>query len=81
VSFANPPLGTTGAGAFAPWFPGLPGAAVDLQFWTEAALLSEAGIDAVVFGPGSISQAHAPDEHVEVAQLVQAYEAFLRVLA
>jgi acetylornithine deacetylase len=80
VSFANPPLGTRDAGAFARWFPGLPGAAVDLQFWTEAALLSAAGIDAVVFGPGSITQAHAPDEYVELAQLVEAYEAFVRVL-
>jgi acetylornithine deacetylase len=81
VRFSNPALGTRDAGSFARWFPGLRGGAVDLQFWTEAALLSAAGIDAVVFGPGSIAQAHAPDEHVELAQLVEAHEAFARVLA
>src|SRR5206468_475534 len=32
---------------------------VDLGFWTEAALLSAAGIDAVVWGPGDIAHAHA----------------------
>ena len=35
---------------------------IDLAFWTEAALLGEAGIDSVVFGPGHIEQAHAADE-------------------
>src|SRR5207237_6010106 len=32
-------------------------AAVDLGFWTEAALWSAAGIDCVVWGPGGIAQA------------------------
>jgi acetylornithine deacetylase len=50
---------------------------VDLQFWTEAALLSEAGIDAVVFGPGDIAQAHAADEFVETSQLLAATDVFL----
>ena len=31
--------------------------------------LSERGIDAVVFGPGAIEQAHAADEYVEIAEL------------
>lgn len=78
ITFANPPLATRDVAAFARWLPGR--TVVDLQFWTEAALLAAAGIDAVVFGPGAIAQAHAPDEYVEVAQLVEGYEAFLRVL-
>jgi len=40
-----------------------------LDFWTEAALLSEAGIDAVVIGPGNIAVAHAPDEYVTASDL------------
>jgi acetylornithine deacetylase len=80
VTFANPPLATRDAAAFARWLPGPVGDPIDLQFWTEAALLSSAGIDAVVFGPGGIAQAHAPDEYVEIAQLVGAYEAFLRIV-
>ena len=53
---------------------------MDLAFWTEAALYAEAGIDAVVFGPGDIAQAHAADEFVELAQLEAARDAFLQVL-
>jgi acetylornithine deacetylase len=52
---------------------------VDLAFWTEAALLGEAGIDAVVFGPGHIEQAHAADEHVERAELETALETFIHL--
>lgn len=47
--------------------------AIDLAFWTEAALLSAASIEAVVYGPGEIDHAHAPDESVELSQLAQAY--------
>ena len=47
---------------------GLPiGNAVD--FWTEASLFSQAGMTAVVFGPGDIAQAHAADEWVALDQL------------
>ncbi len=40
-----------------------------LDFWTEAALWMQAGIDAIVIGPGDIAQAHAADEYVELAEL------------
>lgn len=43
------------------------GDAVD--FWTEASLFSAAGLTALVFGPGDIAQAHAPDEWVSLEQL------------
>ena len=47
---------------------GLPiGNAVD--FWTEASLFSQAGMTAVVFGPGDIAQAHAADDWVALDQL------------
>jgi acetylornithine deacetylase len=80
VTFANPPLETRDVDGFARWLPSLRRGSVDLQFWTEAALLSSAGIDAVVFGPGAIAQAHAPDEYVELAQLIEAHDAFVHVL-
>ncbi len=54
------------------------GPAVD--FFTEAALFSEAGANAVVFGPGDIAQAHAPDEWVELAQLEEAERLYAGVL-
>jgi acetylornithine deacetylase len=54
------------------------GEAVD--FWTEAALFSEAGMTAFVFGPGDIAQAHAADEWVTLAQLQCAASHYLRLL-
>ena len=42
-----------------------------LQFWTEAAVLSQAGIDAVVIGPGNIEQAHAAAPEVVVKGMRQ----------
>ena len=46
---------------------------------TEAGLFAQAGMPAVVCGPGHIEQAHKPDEFVEIAQLEKC-EAFLRRL-
>lgn len=40
-----------------------------VSFTTEAGLFQEAGMSAVVCGPGSIEQAHKPDEFVENSQL------------
>jgi len=80
VSFANPPLATRDVAGFSRWLPSLGRGAVDLQFWTEAALLSAVGIDAVVYGPGGIAQAHAPDEYVELAQLIEAHDTFVQIL-
>lgn len=54
---------------------------VDLPYWTEAALLSEAGINSVVFGPGNLDQAHKPDEYVEKTQLATALELYGRVIS
>lgn len=40
-----------------------------VSFGTEAGLYKHAGISAALCGPGSIEQAHKPDEYVEVSQL------------
>jgi acetylornithine deacetylase len=72
----NPPFATRAAEPFRAL---LGQETVDLGFWTEAALLSQRGIDAVVVGPGDIAQAHAPDEWVAIAQLEGAVDLFARV--
>lgn len=41
-------------------------------FWTEASLFSDAGLPALVLGPGDIAQAHAVDEWVSIDQLERA---------
>jgi acetylornithine deacetylase len=48
-----------------------------VSYGTEASQFQRAGIPAVVCGPGSIEQAHKPNEYIELAQ-VQACETFLR---
>lgn len=40
-----------------------------VAYTTEAGHFSAAGIPSVVFGPGSINQAHCPDEYIELAEL------------
>lgn len=49
--------------------------------WTDAALLNEAGIPAVCFGPGDIALAHAAEEYVEVREIERATEVLELMLA
>ncbi|MGF1612282.1 MAG: acetylornithine deacetylase [Kiloniellales bacterium] len=50
-----------------------------ISFATEGGLFQEAGFSVVVCGPGSIDQAHRPNEFIEVSQ-VEACEVFLHKL-
>ena len=70
--------------------PGSPAAALALAlsgenragavaYGSEAGLFQAAGIPAALCGPGSVREAHQPDEFVARAQ-VEACEAFLRRL-
>ena len=51
-----------------------------VAFGTEAGIFKQSGIPTVVCGPGSIVQAHQPDEYVSLEQLARC-EAFMRGLA
>ena len=55
---------------------GLLGAVEGMTAWVDACLLNESGTPAVCFGPGSIAQAHAAEEWVEVDEI----EACARIL-
>jgi acetylornithine deacetylase len=50
-----------------------------VSYGTEAGLFQEAGIPAVVCGPGNILQAHKPNEFIELSQ-IDACTAFMRRL-
>ena len=52
---------------------------IGVAFATEAGQFQAAGLSAIVCGPGSILQAHQPDEFIELSQM-QAGEQFLRKL-
>ena len=43
-----------------------------MSAWTDAAILNEAGIPAICFGPGDISLAHAAEEYVRVDEIERA---------
>lgn len=51
-----------------------------VAFTTEAGLFHNAGISTVVCGPGSIQQAHKPDEFITLDQLAQGEAFLLRLL-
>ena len=51
-----------------------------VSYCTEAGLFQQIGIPAVVCGPGSIEQAHKPDEYIEISELRKC-EVFLQRLA
>jgi acetylornithine deacetylase len=55
------------------------GAAVD--FWTEAALFSESGAAAIVYGPGDIAQAHTAGEWVRTSELAEAEATYERLFS
>jgi len=57
---------------------GLP-SADKVTYGTEAGQFANAGIDAVVCGPGDIAQAHAANEYIELDQIV-ACEQFVDAL-
>lgn len=78
---AAEPFACRATEAFAPLLGNYPEAMVPLDFWTEAALWSAAGVDAVVIGPGDIAQAHAPDEFVTLADLSWAIGLFGHIVA
>ena len=61
---------------------GLPGPPMKVAFGTEAGLFeSIARIPAVVIGPGSIEQAHKPDEYIEEEQLAHCGNFVRRLIA
>lgn len=53
---------------------------IAVAYATEAGRFQTAGIPTIVCGPGSIDQAHQPDEYIEIAQM-EAGLAFMRRLA
>jgi len=52
-----------------------------MSAWTDAALLNEAGIPAICYGPGDISLAHAASEFVPLAEVETATKVLTRLIA
>lgn len=54
---------------------------VGVAYGTHASRISASGVPAVVFGPGSIDQAHTKDEWIAIDQLEKAAEIYYRFCA
>lgn len=51
-----------------------------LSCWTDAALLTAAGIPALCYGPGDIALAHAAEEYVPVEEITRATDVLARLI-
>ncbi|MCB9584642.1 MAG: M20/M25/M40 family metallo-hydrolase [Polyangiaceae bacterium] len=58
---------------------GLESAPTPVAFGTDAGLFDEAGMPCIVWGPGSILQAHTKDEYLKLEQLEAATRFFVRL--
>ena len=59
---------------------GLDGTPCGVPFSSDASKLSRQGIPSLVFGPGSIDQAHAAVEYIDLAEVERAYEFYRRFI-
>ena len=50
------------------------------SYWTDMALLNEAGIPSICYGPGDIALAHGAEEWIEVRQVEQAADVIERLI-
>jgi acetylornithine deacetylase len=60
---------------------GLDAGLCGVPFGSDASKLSRQGIPSLVFGPGSIDQAHAAVEFVELDQVDRAYEFYRKFIS
>jgi acetylornithine deacetylase len=59
---------------------GRPAAVRGVSYGSDASKLARAGISSVVFGPGSIRQAHSADEWIELRQVEEAAAILVRTI-
>ena len=51
-----------------------------VSFGTEAGIFNEIGFETIVCGPGSIKQAHKPNEFIEIKQLDKCRDFLLKLI-
>jgi len=73
--------GGDGAEALARRLAGDNGPAGTVSFGTEAGQFQAAGLPVILCGPGSVDQAHQPDEYVDIVQMQRGAEMMTRLAA
>lgn len=61
-------------------FPYLKNKFEEAPYWTEAALFNEVGINSLVYGAGSVRQAHSQNEFVKLSELKKCEEFFVNFI-
>jgi acetylornithine deacetylase/succinyl-diaminopimelate desuccinylase len=59
---------------------GLPADPVGVTYWTDGAHLAANGIETLILGPGDIADAHGPNDHVKVDDIIKAADVYLRIV-
>ena len=59
---------------------GEPTAVEGMSAWTDAALLNDAGIPAICYGPGDIMLAHATEEYVQIEEIARATKVLTQLI-
>lgn len=59
---------------------GLSHTPVGVPFGSDASKLGRSGIPTIIFGPGSIDQAHAAVEYVDLSQVEKAYQFYFEIM-
>jgi len=86
VIFVDPPLDPRGSEALVKTVGqvlgqmGMPSQAVGVGYATDASTFAEAGVPALVLGPGDVAQAHSCDEWLALDELHKAVQVYLHLM-
>jgi acetylornithine deacetylase len=59
---------------------GYSGTVSGVAYGSDGTQIRALGIETIIFGPGSIDQAHTENEYIEVAQVQAAFEFYKRII-
>jgi acetylornithine deacetylase/succinyl-diaminopimelate desuccinylase len=57
----------------------LPADPVGVTYWTDGAHLAANGIETLILGPGDIADAHGPNDHVKIDDIIKAAQVYLEI--
>jgi acetylornithine deacetylase/succinyl-diaminopimelate desuccinylase-like protein len=55
---------------------GLPDEPVGVTYWTDGGHMAACGVESIILGPGTIADAHGPNDRVQTADLIRAVDIY-----